>query len=120
MASQPNDPELYYQRHIFCCVNVRPDGHPRSCCSARGSVDLRNYLKAKVKDLGIKKLRVNQSGCMERCELGPAMVIYPEAVWYTYDNTDDVDEILECHLRDGGRVERLMLSPGQRPPAVEK
>ncbi len=116
MASQPNDPELYYERHIFCCVNVRPDGHPRGCCSARGSVDLRNYLKAKAKDMGLKKLRVNQSGCMERCELGPTMVIYPEAVWYTYGSTDDVDEILERHIIGGETVERLRLDVDQRVP----
>lgn len=116
MASQPNDPALYYERHIFCCVNVRPDGHPRGCCSARGSVELRNYLKAKAKDMGVKKLRVNQSGCMERCELGPTMVIYPEAVWYTYGSTDDVDEILERHIIGGEIVERLRLDVDQRVP----
>ncbi len=116
MASQPNDPELYFERHIFCCVNVRPDGHPRGCCSARGSVDLRNYLKDKTKEKGLKKLRVNQSGCMERCELGPAMVIYPEAVWYSYDNTEDVDEILERHIIGGEIVERLRLDVDQRVP----
>ena len=77
------DSTLHYETHVFCCVNVRAQDHPRSCCSARGSVDLHAYMKGRVKELGIKDIRVNQSGCLERCEMGPSMVIYPEGVWYT-------------------------------------
>jgi len=63
----------------------------------------------------LRRVRINASGCLDRCELGPTLVIYPEGVWYRYENTADVDEILETHVRDGGRVERLILTPGQRP-----
>jgi (2Fe-2S) ferredoxin len=71
-------------------------------------------MREKAKALGIENIRVNASGCLDRCELGPNMVIYPEGVWYHYDNADDVDEILQKHLIDGGRVERLMLQPDQK------
>ena len=101
--------ELFYRRHVFCCVNVRLRDHPRGCCSARGSVKLRDYMKAKVKALGLEGVRVNASGCLDRCELGPTMVIYPEGIWYHYESRADVDEIVETHLIQGGRVERLMM-----------
>ena len=114
--SEPADPPLYYRRHVFCCLNERPAGHPRGCCKAKGSEGLRNYMKARAKELGLADLRVNASGCLDRCELGPTMVIYPEGVWYSYATTADVDEILATHLRDGGRVRRLLLRPGDKAP----
>ena len=83
MTAQPRDPAPYYETHVFCCMNQREPGHPRSCCSDRGGVELREYMKKRAKELGLKKVRVNQSGCLERCELGAALVIYPEGIWYT-------------------------------------
>jgi (2Fe-2S) ferredoxin len=115
MAAQPDDPKMFYETHVFCCVNQRPAGHPRSCCADRGSKDLHGYMKARAKELGIKNIRVNQSGCLERCELGPSMVIYPEGVWYTYRTEADIDEILSCHVKQGLIVERLLLRPDQGP-----
>ena len=76
-------------------------------------------MKSRVKELGLEDIRINQSGCLERCELGPSMVIYPEGVWYTYKSTDDVDEIIDRHIMGGGRVERLMMAPGQIVPEPE-
>jgi len=108
------DPPLFYRKHVFCCTNTRPEGHPRGCCSAKGSEGLRNYMKARAKQLGIEDIRVNASGCLDRCELGPTMVIYPEGVWYAYKTQDDIDEILQKHLVEGGRVARLMLQPDQK------
>ncbi len=101
--------DLYYQTHIFCCTNERPDGHPRGSCKARGADPLRNYMKARVKEEGIPEARVNGAGCLDRCELGPVLVIYPEGTWYTYASREDVDEIIEKHLKGGQHVERLML-----------
>ena len=116
MSRRSDDPAAYYRVHVFCCVNVRPDVHPRGCCSAKGSVALRDYMKARVRKLGLEGVRINVSGCLDRCELGPTMVIYPEGVWYSYASRDDVDEILERHLVEGGRVERLMMRPGDTKP----
>ena len=77
MAVQPEEQKSFYETHVFCCVNQRPAGHPRSCCADRGGKDLQGFMKSRAKELGIKNIRVNQSGCLERCELGATMVIYP-------------------------------------------
>jgi (2Fe-2S) ferredoxin len=111
-----SDPPLFYQTHVFCCTNTRPPGHPKGCCSAKGSEKLRNYMKVRAKELGLAETRINAAGCLDRCSHGPTMVIYPEGVWYHYESTADIDEILETHLRKGGRVARLMLTPDQREP----
>jgi len=71
-------------------------------------------MKVRAKELGLAATRINAAGCLDRCELGPTMVIYPEGVWYSYRNTADIDEILETHLVKGGRVTRLMLGPDQK------
>lgn len=108
------DPPLYYRVHVFCCVNERPADHPRGCCRAKGSQELRDYMKARAKELKLRQVRINVSGCLDRCELGPTMVIYPEGVWYGYRTKQDVDEILETHVVKGGRVDRLMLQPSDK------
>lgn len=110
---RPDDPGLYYDAHVFCCTNRRPDGHKRGSCAAHGAEKLRDYMKARAKELGLPRLRINSSGCLDRCELGPTLVIYPEGIWYTVASREDVDEILRTHLVEGGRVERLMLHPDQ-------
>lgn len=107
------DPPLFYRRHVFCCVNERAADHPRGCCKAKGSQALRDYMKNRAKELGVKRVRINNSGCLDRCELGPTMVVYPEGVWYSCATEEEVDEVLRVHLIEGGRVERLRLRPGQ-------
>lgn len=116
--SRADDPKPYYQAHVFCCTNVRPPGHTRGCCAEKGAVKLRDHMKARAKELGLDAVRVNIAGCLDRCELGPTLVIYPEGVWYSYRTTADLDEILTVHLRDGGRVHHLMLQPDQKLPAA--
>lgn len=73
---------------------------------------MRNYMKARAKELGLADVRVNASGCLDRCELGPTVVIYPEGIWYTCRTIEDAEEILQTHLVGGGRVDRLMLESG--------
>lgn len=74
-------------------------------------------MKARAKEMGLEpNIRINSAGCLERCELGPAMVIYPEGIWYTYQTKEDIDEILQTHVAGGGRVERLMLQPDETEP----
>ena len=100
----------YYQRHIFFCINERDDGRP--CCAARDAQRLQEHAKKRAKELGLAgagKVRVNKAGCLDRCELGPVAVVYPEGTWYTYVDEQDIDEIVESHLRDGKPVERLLL-----------
>ena len=110
MSGATSDPPLFYRAHVFFCVNKRPEGHPKGCCKHKGSERLRNYMKARAKELGLSDVRINTSGCLDRCELGPSVVIYPEGVWYTVRALEDVDEILQVHLIGGGRVERLMMA----------
>jgi (2Fe-2S) ferredoxin len=114
----PADPPAFYEAHVFCCINERPAGHPRGCCKAKGSEKLRDYMKARAKEFGLARVRINSSGCLDRCELGPTMVIYPEGVWYCVQTREDVDEILTRHLIEGGRVPRLMLKPDDKTPPV--
>ena len=108
-AGLPHDPPPFFDAHLFVCTNRRPDGHARGSCAARGSERLRDYMKARAKELGIANVRVNSAGCLDRCELGPCLVIYPEGVWYRIDSTADVDAVLEEHLVGGGRATALML-----------
>ena len=100
----------HYAKHIFFCLNRRDDG--RACCADHRSEALQAHAKERVKALGLSgagKVRVNKSGCLDRCELGPVAVVYPEAIWYTFVDEKDIDEIVESHLRDGKPVERLRL-----------
>ena len=109
------DPPLYYRAHVFCCTNKRAPGHERGCCADKGAERLRSYMKKRAKELGLEDVRINASGCLDRCELGPCVVIYPEGVWYSPKSEADIDEIIATHLQKGGRVERLMLRPDQTP-----
>jgi (2Fe-2S) ferredoxin len=109
MASLPDDPPLYFSAHLFVCCNRRPEGHPRGSCAAKGSERLRDYTKARVKEMGLSDVRVNSAMCLDRCELGPTLVIYPDGVWYRITSPADIDRVLEGHVRQGGRVRDLML-----------
>ncbi len=102
----------HYQRHIFFCTNDRGADSDRPSCGRCDSVKIRGYAKKRMKELGLTgpgKVRVNTSGCLDRCEEGPVCVVYPEAIWYTYVDEFDVDEIIESHLIDGKPVERLKI-----------
>jgi (2Fe-2S) ferredoxin len=113
---KPTDPKPYYEAHVFCCTNRRPAGHPRGCCAERDGEALRDHMKSRAKDLGLKNVRINSAGCLDRCELGPTLVIYPEGVWYSCANKADIDEVLETHMLKGVRVERLMLQTKDKLP----
>ncbi|TPW17252.1 MAG: putative ferredoxin 2fe-2s protein [Halothiobacillaceae bacterium] len=100
----------YYQYHAFFCTNQRDDG--RKCCEDGGAQVLRDYAKIRIKELdlaGKGRVRINSAGCLDRCAQGPVMVVYPEAVWYTYQTQEDVDEIINEHLLQGHVVERLKI-----------
>jgi (2Fe-2S) ferredoxin len=100
----------HYQHHVFFCLNRRDDGG--ACCCDHGAEEMFGYAKARIKAMGLNgpgKIRINRAGCFDRCREGPVLVIYPEAVWYTYVDQEDIDEILESHLRNGKVVERLKI-----------
>ncbi|MCL2428651.1 MAG: (2Fe-2S) ferredoxin domain-containing protein [Alphaproteobacteria bacterium] len=106
-----DDPPLYYEAHLFVCCNRRPDGHRRGSCAEKGSEQLRDYMKMRARALGLERVRVNTAGCLDRCELGASVVIYPEGVWYSVRTTEDIDAVLEQHLGRGERVGRLLMPP---------
>ena len=100
----------YYRRHIFFCCNQRDGG--RTCCQDCNAREMRDYAKRRIKEMGLAgpgQVRVNVSGCLDRCEEGPIAVVYPEGVWYTYVDEEDIDEIIARHLRDGEPVDRLRI-----------
>ena len=109
MTKTPKDAP-YFRAHVFCCTNQRPDGHLLGSCASKGSIKLRDYMKVRAKELGLYDMRVNSSGCLDRCGEGPAIVIYPEGVWYSANSREDIDEILQKHLIDGGRAKNLLMS----------
>jgi (2Fe-2S) ferredoxin len=102
----------YFQRHIFFCLNERASGE--ACCAQHQAQQAFERCKSQVKALGLAgpgKVRVNKSGCLDRCAAGPVAVVYPEGVWYTYVDGSDIDEIVESHLKNGQVVERLRTPP---------
>ena len=100
-----------FEHHIFVCTNQRPEGNPRGCCDPTGSGELHQLFKAGVAKRGLKgKVRANKAGCLDQCEHGPNVVVYPEAVWYGHVTPDDVDEILDSHILGGKPVERLRIA----------
>ena len=100
----------YYERHIFFCLNERKNGE--NCCAQHRAQEGFDRCKSQVKNAGLDgpgRVRVNKAGCLDRCAAGPVAVVYPEAVWYTYVGNDDIDEIVESHLKNGIVVERLLI-----------
>lgn len=103
----------YYKHHIFFCLNQRSNGE--ACCADHGAQQGFDHCKQLVKKAGLAGVggvRVNKAGCLDRCAAGPVAVVYPEAVWYTYVDEHDIDEIVESHLKNGQVVERLLAPVG--------
>ena len=99
-----------FQRHVFVCLNKRTPGHPKGCCSDKGSDAIREALKTAAKRYGLQGLvRINEAGCLDQCEHGVTIVVYPEAVWYGFVQLSDIEEIVRSHLVEGRPVQRLRL-----------
>lgn len=100
----------FYQRHVFFCLNQRDA--PKACCGCHAADAMKDHAKRRIKDLklsGPGQVRINAAGCLDRCEEGPVIVVYPEEVWYTYVDKEDIDEIVDEHLVGGRIVERLRI-----------
>jgi len=120
-----------YQRHIFVCLNERPPGHPKGCCLAKGSAEVRDHLKAELTRRGLSAVvRANNAGCLDACEHGATLVIYPEGIWYGRVVREDVEEIIDRTIVNGEVIQRLLIQdrrytppalqfPPLTPPAVE-
>src|ERR1051325_6533806 len=100
------------KRHLFVCVNRRPDGTPKGSCAARGSVELHARLKSLLKERGLAntEVRACTSSCLDVCWVGPSIAVEPDGYFYGRVTLADVPEIV-ASLRAGTRVERLVLAP---------
>jgi (2Fe-2S) ferredoxin len=115
-----------FTHHIFVCCNRRSPGHPRGCCDPEGSEKLRNLFKSEVKRRGLTPLvRANKAGCLDQCELGPTVVIYPQAIWYGGVQPEDVPRIVERTVIGGEVIAELVISDellntkgGRLPPGT--
>ena len=97
-----------FKKHIFICTNERPKDSPRGDCLRCGGMDIRMRFVQLINQHGLKgKVRANKSGCLDTCELGAAVVIYPDNIWYTRVQVQDVDEIFETSIINNGVVDRL-------------
>ncbi len=100
----------HFNYHVFFCTNQRDNGE--ACCANFDAQRMRDYAKKRIKALqldGAGGVRINSAGCLGRCERGPAVVVYPQAIWYTWLDEADIDEIIEQHLQNGRVVERLLM-----------
>ena len=99
-----------FQRHVFVCTNERAPGNPKGCCKSKGSEAVRDELKKRVAEAGLKGIvRANAAGCLDQCATGVTVVVYPEQVWYGHVTVDDVPELVDRHILKGEFVQRLML-----------
>lgn len=99
-----------FEKHIFICLNERAPDNPKGCCASKGAASLLDYAKKRVHELGLKgKVRVNKTGCLDACQYGPSVVVYPDQTWYSPRSTDDIEEILQEHIQRDRVVQRLFM-----------
>ncbi|MCA9211968.1 MAG: (2Fe-2S) ferredoxin domain-containing protein [Planctomycetales bacterium] len=99
-----------FSHHIFICTNQRPDGHSRGCCDCDGTAKLREAFKDEVKNRNLGPcVRANSAGCLDQCELGPVVVIYPQQIWYGSVKLDDVTRIIDETIVNGRVIEELRI-----------
>lgn len=106
-----------YQRHVFVCINERPKGHPKGCCSEKGSAEVREALKGELRRRGLAAIvRANKSGCLDGCEFGITMVIYPDGIWYGRVKKEDIPEIVDRTIINGEVIQRLLIGERRYAP----
>jgi (2Fe-2S) ferredoxin len=104
-----------FAHHIFVCTNHRPAENPKGSCAAKGAEAVRLRFKEVLDARGLKHdVRANGAGCLDACERGVSVVVYPEGVWYGRVTVADVEEIVERHIVGGQPVERLLMEPIQK------
>ena len=101
---------MRYHKHLFICINERKDGS-RPCCGETHGLELVSAFKKIIREKGLKTtIRAQRTGCLDACELGPSMVVYPEGIFYGGVSMSDVNEIVESHLIGNKPVERLIVN----------
>lgn len=113
IADADFDVPQVFKRHVFACFTQRPPNHPRGSCMAAGAQPLWERLGKRLEAERLGDIGFTASGCLGFCRAGPLMVVYPEGVWYRPETTEDIDEIVESHLKLGSLVERLAVVPAR-------
>ena len=99
-----------FKKHVFVCLNERAPDNPRGDCTRKGSPGLLKKLKDALRARGLDEtIRANKAGCLDNCENGCSVVVYPEGVWYGHVTEADVAEIVDQHLVHDHPVTRLQL-----------
>jgi (2Fe-2S) ferredoxin len=103
-----------FKRHILICENTRDEDNPRGSCGQKNSETIRARFKTELRRRGLTTVyRANKSGCLDACEFGPVVVVYPDAIWYGGVTAEDVEEIIDQHIIGGKPVERLLIQDGR-------
>ena len=106
---------MRFIKHVFICTNQRAPGEKQSCGEAHG-LELVKLFKKLIKEKGLNvNIRAQKTGCLDACEFGPALVVYPEGIFYGGLAISDVQEIVEEHLENNRPVERLIIDFGKKP-----
>ena len=107
---------MKYTKHIFICNNQRPEGAERVCCGEHHGSELLKEFKKLMKEKGFTiSMRAQKTGCMDICEFGPNVVVYPDGVFYGKVQISDVAEIVSEHLENNRIVERLRIDFSKKP-----
>ncbi|MEY9591104.1 (2Fe-2S) ferredoxin [Bradyrhizobium yuanmingense] len=101
-------PQLY-RHHVFACNTQRPPGHPHGSCGASGAQALWDRMGKAIEAQGLNDIGFTMAGCLGFCNSGPLLVVYPGGIWYRVTTPEDVDEIVKSHLKQGKRVDRLVM-----------
>ena len=97
-----------YKKHIFICINERDPNSPKGDCASCGGMQIRMKFVQLINKNGLKgQVRANKSGCLDACEFGTVIVIYPDNIWYTNVSLDDVEEIFDTSILNDKIVHRL-------------
>jgi (2Fe-2S) ferredoxin len=108
-----------YERHIFVCTNERPAGHPRGCCAEKNGAGIRDALKEEIARRRLASVvRANACGCLDACEYGATVVIYPDGIWYGHVTAEDVPEIIDRTIINGEVIQRLLIPDSRYLPAA--
>lgn len=107
---------MKFEKHIFICTNQRASGEKKSCGEACG-LELIKEFKKQMKDQNLNsRMRAQKSGCLDACEYGPTVVVYPEGIYYGAVTPADVSEIVQEHLLNNRPVERLIINFNEKSP----
>ena len=102
---------MKFEKHIFICTNDRGENSSRQSCGNCGGLDIRMKFVKLINDSGLKgKVRANKSGCLDICEQGPAIVIYPKGFWYLGIVEKNIEKIFKYSVIGDEPVPELIAS----------